>query len=157
MKISELAKAANTSKDTVRHYVELGLLKAYKNAENGYQVFDEQALNRLNFIKMARGLGLGLSDIQQVFADARNAKSPCPRVRQLMKQRIVATRQHIEELNLLCERMEMAMEEWREMPDSVPNGSSLCWLIESQWDEPPVATSAPKNKTKTKARTHIKK
>lgn len=58
MKISELAKAAGTSKDTVRHYVELGLLQPGRNPENGYQVFDGVALGRLNFIKTARGLGL---------------------------------------------------------------------------------------------------
>jgi len=135
MKISELALAAGTSKDTVRHYVDLGLLKAHKHPENGYQLFDELALNRLIFIKMARGLGLSLQDIQQIFSDEKNAKSPCPRVRHLMEQRIAATRQRIVELNALCERMEKAMDEWRDMPDSVPNGKSLCKLIESQWTE----------------------
>ncbi len=133
MKISELAKAAGTSKDTVRHYVELGLLQPGRNPENGYQVFDEAALNRLNFIRMARGLGLGLQDIQLVFADAIHSKSPCPRVRHLMEQRVAETRRHIAELTELCERMEKAMSEWRGMPDSVPTGSSLCRLIESQW------------------------
>ena len=146
MKISELAKAAATSKDTVRHYVELGLLKPHKNPENGYQHFDDLALNRLNFIKAARGLGFSLSDIQQVFADARNTKSPCPRVRQLMEQRIIATRQHITELKALCERMENAMTEWQSMPDCVPNGSSVCSLIESQWHESEKITQKPVKK-----------
>lgn len=136
MRIGELAKAAGTSKDTVRHYVELGLLRAHKNPENGYQIFDGIALSRLNFIKTARGLGLSLPDIESIFADAMHEQSPCPRVRQLMTKRIAATREHIAKLSALCERMEQAIGEWRHMPDSVPNGESLCKLIESQWTEP---------------------
>lgn len=132
MKISELAKAASTSKDTVRHYVNLGLLHPQRNPDNGYLVFDETALNRLHFIRMARGLGLGLPDIQQVFADAGRSQSPCPRVRQLMEQRVAETRRHILELTALCERMERALEEWQDMPDSVPTGTSICKLIESR-------------------------
>ena len=131
MKISELAKAAGTSKDTVRHYVELGLLEPGRNPENGYQVFDDVALGRLNFIKTARGLSL--QDIRTIFTDATRRQSPCPRVRNLMEQRIAETRRHIAELTALCERMEQAIGQWRDMPDRVPDGHSVCQLIESQW------------------------
>ena len=91
MKIRELAKAAGTSKYTVRHYVELGLLEPGRNPENGYQVFDDVALGRLNFIKTARGLGLSLQDIRTIFIDATRRQSPCPRVRNLMEQRTDGT------------------------------------------------------------------
>ena len=135
MKISELAKAAGTSKDTVRHYVDLGLLQPARNPENGYLMFDEKALQRLNFIRMARGLGLALPDIRQIFADATRRQSPCPRVRHLLEQRVAETRKRIHELTLLCERMESALHEWQDMPDSVPTGSSICKLIESRGEQ----------------------
>lgn len=147
MKISELAKAAGTSKDTVRHYVELGLLQPGRNPENGYQVFDDVALGRLNFIKTARGLGLSLQDIQTVFTDATRRQSPCPRVRSLMEQRIAETRRHIAELTALCERMEQAIGQWRDMPDSVPDGHSVCQLIESQWSESTSTSRQSKGRT----------
>lgn len=132
MKIGELAKAAGVSKDTVRHYVERGLLSATKDPENGYQVFSSRSLSRLRFIKSAQALGFKLDDIQIIFQDAEHAQSPCGRVRDLIVTRMDETRRKIAELNSLCEMMENALERWREMPDQIPNGESICRLIESQ-------------------------
>lgn len=142
MKIKEVAQAAGVSKDAVRHYVEIGLLQPYKNPDNGYQMFNEAALNRLRFIKAARELGLHLPDIQLIFADAERAASPCPRVRDLMQERLSEARARIAELTALCDRISNAMEQWQQMPDSTPNGHSICQLIESQL---PGASSGGKN------------
>ncbi|MBR9912379.1 MAG: MerR family transcriptional regulator [Gammaproteobacteria bacterium] len=140
MKISQLASKAGVTKDTIRHYVSIGLLSPERDRNNGYQIFGTQALSRLRFIKTARQLGLHLDDIQQIFSDAKEAHSPCPRVREMMQQRILETRKTIEELTLLCDRMEASMAEWEEMPDSVPDGHSVCRLIESQIDLQQVKT-----------------
>lgn len=132
MKISELARRAAVTKDTVRHYVSIGLLCPSRDRENGYQVFGVESLSRLQFIKTARQLGFRLDDIQQIFRDADQANSPCPRVRELMRKHIAETRQTIRELSALCDRMESSMAEWDAMPDSIPTGKSVCRLIESQ-------------------------
>jgi len=132
MKIGELALLTGVTKDSIRHYVSLGLLKPGRNRENGYQIFNELALSRLKFIKTARQLGFHLADIQQIFMDAENEHSPCPRVRELMARRLVETRKNIAQLTSLCNRMEEAIAEWDAMPDSTPTGCSVCRLIESQ-------------------------
>lgn len=54
----------------------------------------------------------------------------------MMQLRILETRKTIEELTALCNRMEASMTEWGNMPDSTPDGSSVCRLIESQIDSP---------------------
>jgi len=132
MKINELAQQAGVTRDTIRHYLAIGLLTAARNPSNGYQVFDDGALSRLQFIRAARQLGLTLEDVRQIFADAENAHSPCPRVRELLVRRIAETRDSIAELTLLCDRMERTVDQWRQMPDSMPDGTSVCRLIESQ-------------------------
>lgn len=134
MKVSELAKRAGVTKDTIRHYVSIGLLDASRDPDNGYQIFNERALSRLQFIKTARQLGLRLDDIKAIFADAAHDHSPCPRVRELIADRIHETRKTIQELTLLCDRMESSMAAWQDMPDGEPNGHSICRLIESQMD-----------------------
>ena len=136
MKISDLAGQADVTVDTVRHYVALGLLKPRRNPGNGYQEFSPKDLARLRFIRGARELGFRLEDIQAIFADAECGQSPCPRVRDLMAERLAETRRRIDKLTLLCERMEGAMEEWRNTPDSVPDGHSVCRLIESRLAAP---------------------
>lgn len=132
MKISQLARNAGVTKDTIRHYVTLGMLVPDRDKSNGYQIFEEQALSRLNFIRTARQLGFQLGDIQQIFRDADDAHSPCPRVREMLQQRIIETRISIDDLTALCNCMEASMAEWKTMPDSVPDGHSVCRLIESQ-------------------------
>ena len=63
MKISELAKRAGVTKDTIRHYVAIGLLNHGVNPDNGYQIFDKGSLARLRFIKEARQLGFRLEEV----------------------------------------------------------------------------------------------
>lgn len=132
MKSGELARAAGVSKDTVRHYVELGLLKPGREPTNNYQSFDQESVQRLQFIRAARGLGLQLPDIQQIFKDARGGSSPCPLVRDLLRLRLEQTRARIDELTALHDAMASAISEWDTMPDSVPDGHSVCRLIESR-------------------------
>ncbi len=45
--------------------------------------------------------------------------------------RIDENRRKLQELMQLQERMEHALEQWRTMPDGVPDGHSVCHLIES--------------------------
>ncbi len=132
MKISEIARRADVSKDTVRHYVSLGLLQPSRDVGNSYQVFGTDSLARLLFIRTARQLGFRLDDIRQIFQDAGQLQSPCPRVRELMQKHIEETRETIRELTLACARMESTLAEWDSMADSTPNGHSICRLIESQ-------------------------
>jgi DNA-binding transcriptional MerR regulator len=80
-KVTELAKAAGVTPDTVRHYTRLGLIRAAKDRQNGYRFFSGEALARLRFIKVAQGLGFTLKDIKLIFRDADKGDSPCPRVR----------------------------------------------------------------------------
>ena len=56
---------------------------------------------------------------------------PCPRVREILMTRIKENRSHLEELMALQSRMEQALEQWKKMPDGVPDGHSVCHLIES--------------------------
>jgi len=134
MKIGQLAEKAGVTRDSIRHYVAIGLLNPDRDPENGYQVFNSRALSRLKFIKAARRLGFYLDDVRQVFADADPSNSPCPRVRELMIRRIAETREAIAELTRLCEHMESVLAEWDCMPDSSPTGNSDCRLIESQME-----------------------
>ena len=136
MKIGELAQRCDVSKDTIRHYLAQGLLHATRAAENGYQLFDQQAVAHLQFIKTARQLGFRLDDIKAILADAASAQSPCPRVRSLIEERIAQTRKTIAELTLMCNRMESSLEQWQTMANGAPNGNSICPLIESQTPVP---------------------
>ncbi|ALM53840.1 MerR family transcriptional regulator [Halomonas huangheensis] len=131
MKVSELARAARVTAETVRHYTREGLLLPTRDPENGYHIYATGDLERLCFIQRARHLGFSLNEIGEILEHADHGDSPCPLVRDLIAARLPQIRQRIRELEALASRMEQAMETWQEMPDGVPNGHSLCRLIES--------------------------
>lgn len=131
MKVSELARQAGVTAETVRHYTREGLLHPERHPDNGYQLFDQSDLARLRFIQRARTLGFSVIEIREILEHADQGDSPCPMVRDLLAQRLPEIRARIAELEALAARMEQALDAWAEMPDGTPNGHSLCRLIES--------------------------
>ncbi len=129
--VSEIASRANVTPDTVRHYVHIGLLKPERNPQNGYKLFDELDINKLQFIRQAQSLGFTLAEISGIFSHSMNGDSPCPQVREVMQRRIVENKEKLHALNALQKRMENALRQWETMPNGQPNGESVCHLIES--------------------------
>lgn len=134
MKVSELAKRAGVSADTVRHYTKIGLLKPGRNPQNQYKEYGESDYKRLRFAQKARLLGFSLKDITEIIAHADNGETPCPMVRSLIVDKAEAIARQIRELQLLCSRMELAAKIWRNQPDNMPDGNTICHLIED-WDD----------------------
>lgn len=133
MKVSELAKLADVTPEAVRHYTREGLIHAEKNPNNGYQEYDSEALQRVRFIQQARTLGFSLKQIGEIFEQSDSGDSPCPMVRDLLRRKVPETRRQIAELQSHLAKMEAALKAWDEMEDGVPNGHSICCLIE-EWE-----------------------
>ena len=129
--VKQLARLCKVPVDTVRHYTRIGLLKPDRDPVNGYYQYRISDSRRLDFIKKAKSLGYSLKEIEHILAESRKGKSPCPLVRELISQRIQENRAHLEQLMELQLRMENALTSWEKMPDGVPNGESICHLIES--------------------------
>ncbi len=131
MKVSDIAKQADVTPETVRHYTREGLLVPVRNPENGYHLYNSRDLERLRFIQRARTLGFSVADIREILDHADEGDSPCPLVRDMLAQRLPQIQQRIRELQALADRIEQAMETWQDMPDGTPDGHSICRLIEN--------------------------
>ncbi len=67
MLISEFARAAGLTPDTVRFYIRRGLLKPLngkKGGSNPYQVFTEEHVQIARMIRMGQSLGFSLREIE---------------------------------------------------------------------------------------------
>jgi MerR family Zn(II)-responsive transcriptional regulator of zntA len=66
MLIGELAKMANVPKDTIRHYVEVGILSPSKRraGTRTYNEFTDVDLNKLNLILQSKSLGFSLTEMK---------------------------------------------------------------------------------------------
>lgn len=128
---SVLAKKSDVPIYTVRHYTKIGLLKPRRNPHNGYKVYDFADATRLKFIMAAKDLGFTLAEISQILDEAKHENSPCPMVRDIVKSRIEENKKKIREMQKLQKKMETALDSWADMENSMPNGDSVCHLIES--------------------------
>ncbi|MBE0440744.1 MAG: MerR family transcriptional regulator [Psychrobacter sp.] len=74
--IGALAKKANTTKDTVRHYDQLGLLKSRKRQAGSrfYTEFHPECVERIELIKSAQTVGFTLNEIKDGFNDFYTGK-----------------------------------------------------------------------------------
>lgn len=136
-RVKELAKLCQVPPDTIRHYTRIGLLQPTRDPVNGYRQYTVSDSKRLDFIRKAKNLGFSLKEIEHILAESQKGKSPCPLVRDLIRQRIQANRARLDHLLELQERMERALASWDHMPDGIPDGDSVCYLIESVWDRLP--------------------
>ena len=130
MQVIELARRLQVSTDTVRYYTRVGFLHPIKSATNGYKHYGDDDLQRLRFILSARHLGFSVADISQILAESDSGHSPCPLVRELIERRLRETEQRFQETQKLRHRMHAAVEEWRHLPDAMPDGHAICHLIE---------------------------
>ena len=131
MTVAELARRADVPAHVVRYYARIGLLQPVRDRGNGYQLFANGDVSRLLFIRKVQTLGYTLSEIARIFAEATQGDSPCPVVQEILAKRIEKNRRRVKELQRIQSCMEKAVVRWREMPDGMPDGRSVCHLIES--------------------------
>ncbi len=126
-----LAKHNDVPLFTVRHYTRIGLLKPSRNSRNGYKIYQPSDATRLRFIVSAKAVGFTLSEIADILDEAKHGNSPCPLVREIIERHIEENRRKVEELKKLQKKMENALKSWKQMENSMPDGDSVCHLIES--------------------------
>ncbi|MEP7214498.1 MAG: MerR family DNA-binding protein [Acidobacteriota bacterium] len=131
MTASDLAKSADVPVFTVRYYTKIGLLKPGRDLRNGYKIYKRTDKDRLKFITAAKELGFTLAEIEEILDHAAHNNSPCPMVRDVVEKRVKENQEKIRELKRLQKRLENAVEMWKTMKDSQPDGHSVCRLIES--------------------------
>jgi len=134
--VGELAKRSNVTAETVRYYTRMGLLHPKQRSLNGYKLFDTSDMKRLRFIRQAKLLGFSLAEIRQIIQHSTKGESPCPLVRSFIQQKIETNRKQLDEMSALQHRMESAVAQWESMQDGVPDGDSVCNLIETFTQEP---------------------
>lgn len=66
--INKLAKLAGVSTRTLRYYDELGLLSPARISSNGYRIYGQKEIDRLQQILFYRELGVQLEEIRKILA-----------------------------------------------------------------------------------------
>ncbi|GAB1258883.1 MerR family transcriptional regulator [Aurantivibrio plasticivorans] len=134
MQVKDIAEQCGVSPDTVRYYTRIGLLKPSQDPVNRYRLYSQKDHSTLRFAVRARQLGFSLDDIQTICSTAGDGASPCPTVRELMRENLQRTEAMFQEIKRLRDRMRQAVAQWESMPNCDPTGEQICSLIEN-WDK----------------------
>ena len=104
MLISEFARAAGLSVDTVRFYVRRGLLRpeiGRKGGSNPYQIFREEHVDAARLIRMSQSLGFSLREIGTIAAEYYDGGITPERSREIMADQLARLEQKSAELDAM--------------------------------------------------------
>jgi DNA-binding transcriptional MerR regulator len=101
LKIGRLAAMTGTTVETVRYYERIGLLFEPGRTGGNYRVYGTDDLNRLNFIRHARGLGFEICEIRSLLDLADHPERDCSEADVIATGHLNAIEAKIEQLELL--------------------------------------------------------
>lgn len=128
--VAELAEQSGVTAATIRYYSRTGLLHAKRDPHNAYRYFAPADVKRVQFIRQAQDLGLKIADVKAIFDSVDNGKAPCGKVETLVRKRLDAISQQIEELRATKKRIAAAIHEWEENGNLAAEEAQFCPLIE---------------------------
>ena len=101
MNISQLAKAANVSTDTVRYYEKQGLISTPERQDNGYRLYTEAHAGAVRFVRGAQALGFSLTEIRAILPQLAQGTFGRADIEQHLQTKMAQIDAHIQQLKTL--------------------------------------------------------
>lgn len=109
--IGEVAQSAGVATTTLRYYERKGLLSPTDRSRAGYRLYDNSAVERLEFIRAAQAVGFTLDDIRALLQ--LNGDSPCKQVQALIGRRMAEVDEKLADLRRVRATLADALERCR--------------------------------------------
>ncbi len=110
MKIGELGARTGVSTKTVRYYESIGLLPEPDRTPSGYRDYDDEAVERVRFVRDAQATGLSLAEIASVLELKDAGSTSCQHTRALLER-------HVADLDAQIDRLTEARAELAAMAE----------------------------------------
>ena len=101
MKIGDLATASATPVETIRYYEREGILPKPGRTLGNYRVYEENHLERLQFVRYCRGLDMSLDEVRVLLRLKDSPNDNCGEVNLLLDEHIGHVSRRIHELRVL--------------------------------------------------------
>ncbi|MBK9346427.1 MAG: heavy metal-responsive transcriptional regulator [Burkholderiales bacterium] len=101
MNISQLAKMAEVSTDTVRYYEKQGLISAPERQENGYRRYTEEHAKAVRFVRGAQALGFSLTEIRAIVPQLAQGAIGRTDIEQHLQTKMAQIDAHIQQMQTL--------------------------------------------------------
>lgn len=108
--IGETARRTGVKVPTIRYYEDIGLLPKQPRLDNNRRTFDQAAVDRLSFIKHARGMGFEIDDIGTLLSLRDHPNQSCREADQIARARLNDIECRIRELQSLRKELKAMVE-----------------------------------------------
>lgn len=129
--IGDLSEKTGVSTEAIRYYERIGLIPEPQRADNGYRLYIEADVDRLNFIRRARALDIALDEIDEILAFRERNEAPCAHVMKVMERRIEEIENRIRDLQRMSDEIKQLYEAGKQLPDDVQMKACVCHLIQT--------------------------
>ncbi len=99
--IGALAKATGVKVPTIRYYETVGLMRQPSRTESNRRVYDDEAADRLRFIRHARELGFEVTAIRQLLQLSDEPERSCAEVDAIASRHLLEIKSRINRLKAL--------------------------------------------------------
>ncbi|MHA2936707.1 Zn(2+)-responsive transcriptional regulator [Vibrio sp. RC27] len=131
----QLAKHFGMTTEAIRFYEQQELLKPHR-AENGYRQYDQDCVNKLEFILHAKELGFSLSDIHELLSIRISPEQhTCQEVKDIAQTKLRDIEQRITQLQHMHEALKVVNERCCGGSHSAEHCTILTALTDTQQKE----------------------
>ena len=106
MNIGEAAHASGVSAKMIRHYEEVGLMRAVARTEAGYRQYSARDVHTLRFIRRARDLGFSMAEIAELLRLWQNKGRASADVKRIALDHAADLHRRIEEMTAMKRTLE---------------------------------------------------
>lgn len=113
MKIGEISRVTGTNVETVRYYERIGLLPKPNRTDGNYRDYAVEDVERLRFIRQARGLGFEIADIRSLLDLSEHPERDCWEVDQITTSHLASVENKIRRLEQLRRELDRMLTQCR--------------------------------------------
>lgn len=109
----ELREKTGVSRDTLRHYVDIGLLTPIRDNHNNYLIYSKEDFKILSFVLRAKNLGFSLEEIKEI--EKRISSSTCQHksILPYLQKNLSVVQQKIIDLKLIEKHLEKIINDFK--------------------------------------------
>lgn len=125
--IGDIADKLKLNPRTIRYYEKIGILPNPGRTESGYRIYNDRTIERLEFIRRAKALGLKLVEIKEILLLYDKGEVPCVRTRAFILNKINEIENKIADLTSLQAKLQKILKSQilKQFPQSI------CPIIEA--------------------------
>ena len=102
----QLAKKVNCNLETIRYYEKEGLLPEPRRSENGYRLYSDKDVKRLNFIRRCRELGFTIVEIRELLSLVDDHNYTCADISIITEEHIMEVQRKISDLKKILKTLQ---------------------------------------------------